>query len=258
MRAILVLALFFLACKSAEYQSGDLRCALTTPFCPSGFHCASDGTCWLDGADPSVDMAVHVGDRDLGAPDLATMSTLDLTADDSGCAPVDPALCCGTLSTSCGATVNCTGTCLSTQICGGAVANQCGCTTDTRSAIFRAVASDGKTCYSAGDPGLCPSFTVDSTASFYLYAGDPPTGMVPLVRCHDGALYFLSLDVTCGGSSTATVDVALGYVPTSAACGSVALHRYDTGATGMVYTTNPASAPGGATEVMPPFYIWTN
>jgi|GEM_PF-1759776 len=248
---VVMLMVLASACRSAVYESGDLRCAAVAPFCPNGFHCATDNTCWLDGEDPKIDLGVHADDMSVGdqAADL-------LVLDDAGCPVVDPASCCGTLSTVCGATVNCTGVCGVGQICGGGIPNQCSCSTDTRSPIFRAVASDGRTCYSAGDPALCPGFVLDSTAAFYLYAADPPTGMVALSRCHDGTLYYLSLDATCGGSSSA--DLTLGYIPTSAACGAVALHRYDTGATGFVYTTNAASAPAGSTEATPPFFIWTN
>jgi hypothetical protein len=142
-------------------------------------------------------------------------------------------------------------------LCGGAVPNQCGCPPPNRTAIYRAVASDGRTCYSTGDPTACAGFTLDATPSFYTYLGDPPTDTRPLLRCTDGSSYTLTFDATCGGSSTAHVDMTIGYLPSVQACGTVALHRYAT-SQGELYTTDPAQAPAGGSELMPPFQVWTH
>jgi hypothetical protein len=162
------------------------------------------------------------------------------------------------LYTSCGTSINCTADCLGAHLlCGGAVPNQCGCPPPGRTAIYRAVASDGRTCYSTGDSTACPGFTLDATPSFYTYLGDPPSGTRALLRCNDGARYTLTFDNTCAGSSTAIVDFTIGYIPSVQACDTVALHRYAT-SQGQVYATDPAQAPSGGTEIMPPFQVWAN
>jgi hypothetical protein len=269
MRAAVLALLICASCKTADFGSGHLRCAATTPMCPSGFHCAADGACWRDGENPDLAMSMSLPDlavdlafepdfavAEMAPVDMAYNSTADLTPDDSGCAPVDPAGCCGTLYTLCGTVVNCTGSCVPFQkLCGVVQPNQCDCPAPGRTGIFRATNNSGASCYSNGDSAYCPGFTVDSAPQFFVYTGDPPPSMTALVRCNDAGKYTLSIDPTCGG--TGNQDLAIGYIPTTQACGTVALHRYDTG-THLVYTTNPAQAPQGSTEVLPPFNVWLN
>jgi hypothetical protein len=273
MRALVAALIVCAGCKSADFQSGHLQCAASSPSCPSGFHCAADGTCWQNGHDP--DLAVQASfdlsegpdlSLDLREADFAARadSGLDLSVgedfgvDDGGCALINPASCCGVAYTLCGTPIECTGECASSHtLCGGAVPNQCGCPPAERTGIYRAVAGDSSTCYSTGDSSACPGFTLDGAPSFYTYLGDPPSGTSPLLRCKDGSHYTLTFDNTCGGSSTAYVDMTIGYVPMAQACGTVALHRYNT-SHGQVYVLNPADAPSGGTEIMPPFQVWTN
>jgi hypothetical protein len=209
----------------------------------------------------TVDLSLDLREVDFAARSDAALDlsiSEDLGVDDGGCQLIDPASCCGVAYTLCGTPIHCTASCTGSHtLCGGAVPNQCGCPPDERTAIYRAVASDGSTCYSTGDVSACPGFTLDGSPSFYTYLGDPPSGTSALLRCHDGTRYTLTFDATCGGSLTAYVDMTIGYVPTVQACGTVALHRYDT-SHGQVYVTNAADAPSGGSEVMPPFQIWTN
>ncbi len=40
------------ACFSPQYGNGDVRCSEKR--CPTGYHCAVDGTCWKNGTDPPI------------------------------------------------------------------------------------------------------------------------------------------------------------------------------------------------------------
>jgi hypothetical protein len=52
-------------CFSPQYKNGDLRCSAVGS-CPSGYHCAADGTCWRNGQDPTLDLGPG-GPDDLAA-----------------------------------------------------------------------------------------------------------------------------------------------------------------------------------------------
>jgi hypothetical protein len=275
MRAAAGLCLVGLAagCGDPSYQDGNLRCAVSASACPSGFHCAADDTCWRDGHDPDLASAGDLAQPDLAGVDLAgadfavppdLVSTADLTADDSGCLPLNPVACCGDFVDDCGHSMHCTNACPN-QVCGGSgFPHYCGCPSGSRSAVY-GLTMGSLHCYSAqvspGNPvDECMGYTIDgTTAKFFVYIGDPPVGLTLLSRCIAAGHYFLATDAaTCDGVSGATLDGTLGYFSTAAACGAVPLHRYDTGANGFVYSTNAADKPAGSTEVMPPFYVWTN
>ena len=78
MTRALVVATTLLAaagCKAPSYTNGGLLCSAAGR-CPSGYHCAFDGTCWKNGEDPVAggdDLAIggDLGGGDLGAGDLA-------------------------------------------------------------------------------------------------------------------------------------------------------------------------------------------
>jgi hypothetical protein len=56
MRALLALTLCVLVagCFSPKYQNGDLRCVPSDAHpCPTGYHCASNNTCWQNGSEPA-------------------------------------------------------------------------------------------------------------------------------------------------------------------------------------------------------------
>jgi hypothetical protein len=77
-RLVLIAALAAAGCFAPEYSSGGLLCDTNGGHCPSGYHCASDRTCWRDGSDPDLaegltpDLATDAGLADLARPDLAT------------------------------------------------------------------------------------------------------------------------------------------------------------------------------------------
>ncbi|HZS36334.1 MAG TPA: hypothetical protein VFF06_05885 [Polyangia bacterium] len=255
-------------CTDPSYEDGNLRCAVSASACPEGFHCAADNTCWRDGHDPDLASQSDLAGLDFSGADFATppdlVSTFDLTTDDSGCTPVNPNGCCGTVVNECGQTIQCTDTCPN-QLCGGAgQPNQCGCSSDSRTGVFR-LADGQKHCYSIEDsPGNplsdCINYTIEGTKpKFFVYVGDPPVGMRLLVRCFADPLYFLTFDsVTCDGVPGAVMDSVIGYIVDTQVCGSVPLHRYDTGSSGVFYTTDASEKPAGSTELTPPFFVWTN
>lgn len=83
--ASFVLAAAALGCTAPDYGNGHLQCA-PSGACPSGFYCATDQRCWLDGSGPSG----NGGDG--GVPDLAAPAdfagvTLDLASIDLGGGP---------------------------------------------------------------------------------------------------------------------------------------------------------------------------
>jgi hypothetical protein len=85
--SLLVMALAAAGCFAPKYQNGNLHCA-PDKSCPDGDHCAVDGTCWLNGQDPTF------GTPDLaqpgGQPDLAVTADLAAMPDLQG--PIDLAI----------------------------------------------------------------------------------------------------------------------------------------------------------------------
>jgi hypothetical protein len=69
------LALLVAGCFAPDYHNGNLRCASDDPKCPEGLHCASDGTCWMNGSDPEnggADLLASDDGGDLSpSPDLS-------------------------------------------------------------------------------------------------------------------------------------------------------------------------------------------
>src|SRR3954452_5444344 len=69
-------------CYSPNVPNGQLKCS-TGGKCPDGFHCATDGTCWKNGADPVVMMM----------PDMTHPPVIDMSqpvVPDMGPMPVVP------------------------------------------------------------------------------------------------------------------------------------------------------------------------
>jgi hypothetical protein len=56
------------ACTPSDPPSGKVLCAKTSPACPPGYYCASDQTCWKNGAGPDASAADGAPDstRDVG------------------------------------------------------------------------------------------------------------------------------------------------------------------------------------------------
>jgi hypothetical protein len=62
-----LLMLLLAGCFSPHYQNGNLRCP--DHECPRGYHCAVDGTCWQNGADPAAALPdLSMNDGDGGTP----------------------------------------------------------------------------------------------------------------------------------------------------------------------------------------------
>lgn len=76
MRYAWTLGLVAAGCFNPSYGNGHLKCE-NGKTCQSGYHCAADDTCWKNGSDPVLDLAVTIN-PDGGALDAA-MSPNDLT-----------------------------------------------------------------------------------------------------------------------------------------------------------------------------------
>ena len=59
-------AVLFGGCYKLDLGNGQLKCSVPDRKCPDGFHCASDGYCWMNGQDPTFDMAT-TGDMGMTA-----------------------------------------------------------------------------------------------------------------------------------------------------------------------------------------------
>jgi hypothetical protein len=83
MRPILVVAAFVLTgCFAPKYKDGDLKCEPGPHACPTGYHCASNKTCWSDGSEPSgSDMAPSLA-RDMSTSDAAPTGPADMAGAD--------------------------------------------------------------------------------------------------------------------------------------------------------------------------------
>jgi hypothetical protein len=246
--AILLAALG--GCDAPTYENGHLKCAPSEPRCPSGLHCAGDQTCWHDGQDPDL------SGIDFSAPvDLAPEYAGDFATNDF-C--VNPLCECGVITTECGtfncAMPSCDG---KSEICGVVYPFTCGCPGPGRTGVVRTLAPDGmRHCLAVYPDVDCPGYTViDNAPLFYGYTGDPVTGLLQMSSCIAPDTSYTAAvrgcDADAGSSYTALVQV-----PAQALCGATPLHRYAV-AGGEFYALNPAQAPAGASEIMPPFYVWT-
>jgi hypothetical protein len=66
-------------CYSASVDNGTLLCSVPERKCPSGYHCATDGTCWHDGQNPGPPDMASAPDLASTTPDLAAMGMNDLS-----------------------------------------------------------------------------------------------------------------------------------------------------------------------------------
>jgi hypothetical protein len=90
LRATSLLGLCIVSCSAPRYSSGGFRCAPGAASCPSGFHCAADDRCWLDGSGP--DLQSGAGVSDLAVVDLARSAAGDLASASADMAS-PPSLC---------------------------------------------------------------------------------------------------------------------------------------------------------------------
>jgi hypothetical protein len=80
MKRALFALLFAAGCFAPHYDNGRVKC--DDGRCPSGYYCASNGTCWRSGSAPTLDMA-HARDfavADAGVSDMAAAAVADLAA----------------------------------------------------------------------------------------------------------------------------------------------------------------------------------
>ncbi len=105
----------------------------------------------------------------------------------------------------------------------------------------------------------CCGYALEQHDAFYLYAS-AQTALVPLYRCvaaSGGHLY--TTDPGCEGE---TVEGAMGWIATGAACGATPLYRlYDASSGDHLYTTSSAEVTsaeaGGYVLQASPGYVWT-
>src|SRR4051794_8622679 len=96
--AVWMFALVLTACFKPASHDGNLKCPSASDACPSGYHCASDTTCWQNGKDPSLspqapDIGAGGEQRALGA-----MCGADAECESSRCVAD---LCCEPTGTAC-------------------------------------------------------------------------------------------------------------------------------------------------------------
>jgi hypothetical protein len=63
MRGAALLTLLCTGCFNPNYGNGALQC--DDGRCPSGYHCAADDACWIDGTGPDggIELDLAAGDR---------------------------------------------------------------------------------------------------------------------------------------------------------------------------------------------------
>jgi hypothetical protein len=66
-RLLLVVVALSAGCYKLNFENGQLRCSVPDKKCPSGYHCAIDGSCWKNGEDPT---SSELPDMAIG-PDMA-------------------------------------------------------------------------------------------------------------------------------------------------------------------------------------------
>jgi len=120
--------------------------------------------------------------------------------------------------------------------CSGSCDDLLGC----RVGIDRAFdKTNGLHFYTATDSEAdCCGYTAETFDDFYLYNAAQP-GLVPFYRCSTAAgSHLYTTDATCEGN---TVEGSMGWIATSAVCGSVPLYRLDDATSGdHLYTTSSA------------------
>jgi hypothetical protein len=122
--------------------------------------------------------------------------------------------------------------------------------------------TSGETFYTTNNAeASCCGFTVQAYDYYYLY-GAAQSGTVPFYRCvlSDG-FHFYTVSSTCEGAAGSTNEGSMGYIASSAACGSIPLYRL-VGGRDHLYTISSsevtsAEAGGYAYEGIVG-YVWTS
>lgn len=251
--AVAGLALTLAACGGSTATTGDDGGAGDDASVPqrdggydAGVHDAAavDGSGAHDsGGNPDAKAGGDGGPAEAGSTDA---SGSDASSGDGGCAAGASQSCattCGTTgSETCtagtwGACAPPAETCnLQDDDCNGQCDDLLGC----RIGVDRSFsAAQGWHFYTVSDAeASCCGYAVEGYDAFYLYDAAQP-GLVPFYRCVTGAgAHFYSTDPACEGQTT---EGSLGYIATSAVCGSVPLYRLANAAKGdHLYTTSMA------------------
>src|SRR5262249_37992759 len=161
---------------SYDFTDGTIRCDGTA--CPPDYSCV-EGLCWRRAPqpqEPSPDAPLVVADAPASAID-SPPGSIDArpSAGDGGCVGEDMAtLCagrCGVVTDRCGKSVDCGSTgATSGYVCGGAVANVCGCRQGTKQCTGQIPEScdptgkwlDGAPCPNACTGGDCTTCAMGS------------------------------------------------------------------------------------------------
>jgi hypothetical protein len=175
----------------------------------------------------------------------------DATADAGGCMQGATESCavCGTTGTSTCGGGGTWGACAPPGGICAYVDQSCSAACDTLASCWTHVdrsydATTGEHFYTTSDAeAACCGFTVEAYKYYWLYAA-PQSGLVPFYRCLlMSGFHFYTTDMNCEGAAGAKNEGMLGYIATSAVCGSTALYRLYDGTNGdHFYTTSAAES----------------
>lgn len=147
------------------------------------------------------------------------------------------------------------------------VDQSCAATCDTLSACWVGVdrsydASTGEHFYTTSNSeAACCGFTVEAYDYYFLYTAQQ-SGLTPFYRCLlASGFHFYTTSSTCEGAAGATNEGSLGWIATSASCGSVALYRLVAANGDHLYTISSAEVSSaqasGYTLEGVAGYVWT-
>jgi hypothetical protein len=185
------------------------------------------------GADASGETA---GDDAGAGADGGADAGVDGAGDAGGCSPGTTESCavCATTGTSTCTGGGVWGACAAPAGICAYVAEACAAQCDTLAACWPHVdrsvnPTTGEHFYTTSDAeASCCGFTVEALDYYYLYSAQQ-SGLVPFYRCLlMSGFHFYTTDSGCEGAQGAKNEGSLGYIATSALCGSTPLYRlYD-------------------------------
>ena len=205
-----------------------------------------------------------------GGGDGGGDATTDAGADAGVCSPgsMEPCSVCGTTGTS-----TCSGggmwaACAAPPGICAYFDQSCSGQCDTLASCWNHVdrsynAMTGEHFYTTSDAeAACCGFTVEDLDYYYLYTAQQ-TGLVPFYRCLlMSGFHFYTTDSGCEGAAGAKNEGSLGYIATSAVCGSTPLYRLYDGTNGDHFYTVSASESASAQQQgyileSTAGYVWT-
>jgi hypothetical protein len=187
----------------------------------------------------------------------------------SGCSPgsTEPCSVCGTTGNATCTSSSTWGTCTPPAGLCAFVNQGCSAQCDTVSSCWPHVdrsfsAALGEHFYTTSDSeAACCGFTVEDKPYFYLYSAQQ-TGLAQFYRCLlASGFHFYTTSSTCEGAAGATNEGSMGYIATSALCGSVPLHRLTAPNGDHLYTISSSEVTtaeaGGYVYEFVAGYVWT-